>query len=132
MDGGGAVVRLRLIFLVFFVCSAIAIAALATWAGLMWADRADLPMPLLRAFEDCTALPTATPLVTWGLGWGVAVGAASLAMSRFMDAPPSVIALATVGNGIAGLCFGWLYARKGYEALIIAHLTAHAIAVRLA
>jgi hypothetical protein len=43
-----------------------------------------------------------------------------------------VIVLASVGNGIAGLVFGWLYARWGYESLLAAHLMAHAIAVGLA
>ena len=186
--------RLTAVFLVVFVCLTTAVAALASWVGLAWAERANLPMPLLRAFENRAALPRATSLVTWGLGCGVAVGGAGLAVLRLLDVPTSaaslsvrlgsavfaavtlesvlhlaimsgavrgsgrrdvgiavatlaymvfhlstlggqpasVIALASVGNGIAGLCFGWLYARQGYEALVLAHLTAHAIAVGLA
>jgi len=46
--------------------------------------------------------------------------------------PTAVVAVATVGNGLGGLLFGWLYARDGYEYLVLAHLVAHATTVGLA
>jgi len=46
--------------------------------------------------------------------------------------PTAVVAVATVGHGLGGLLFGWLYARDGYEYLVLAHLVAHATTVGLA
>ena len=177
-----------------FVVLATAVAAVATWFGLGWADRAGLPMPLLRAFETGTAPPSASRMAVLALGSGVFVGGFGLMVLRLAQVPSapgsflvrtasalfaavtlesvlhlaimsgvvratgrvglgialstlayilfhlmtlggqpmSVVALATLGNGLAGLVFGWLYARHGYEAMVLAHLIAHAIAVGLA
>ena len=46
--------------------------------------------------------------------------------------PATVVLTSIVGNGIAGLVFGWLYAKFGYEYLILAHFVAHVLAVGLA
>jgi len=66
------------------------------------------------------------------VGTGIlAAAAAYLAfhLSTLGGQPAGVIAAAIVGNGLAGLLFGWLYARDGFEYLIVAHLIAHATAV---
>jgi len=46
--------------------------------------------------------------------------------------PAAIVAVATIGNGLGGLLFGWLYARDGYEYLVLAHLVAHATTVGFA
>ena len=46
------------------------------------------------------------------------------ATSALTQLTPLVIARAIVLNGIAGLVFGWLYWRKGFEAAVVAHFTA--------
>ncbi len=43
--------------------------------------------------------------------------------------PARIVALAVAGNGLAGLAFGWLYARDGFEYLVLAHAIGHLIAV---
>jgi hypothetical protein len=51
---------------------------------------------------------------------------AALAMAGALDAP--VLAYVLVGNTAFGLVAGWLYARHGLEAAILAHMLAHALA----
>ena len=68
---------------------------------------------------------------------GVGIAASTLVyilfhLSTLGGQPMSVVALASIGNGIAGLVFGWLYARHGYESMVLGHLVAHAIAVGFA
>ena len=43
--------------------------------------------------------------------------------------PARVVALTEAGNGPAGLAFGWLSARDGFEYLVLAHAIGHVIAV---
>lgn len=177
-----------------FVVTSTAVAAIATWLGLGWADRAALPMPLLRAFETHTplsvnrlalacTLPAGAVLGLLGLAalrhlhlpagpaalWvrigsagfaaitlesvlhlaimsgvvratrrvGLGLGVATLAYIVFHLAtlggqPPTVVATVGAVNGLAGLVFGLLYARFGFEYLVVAHFLAHAITVGLA
>ncbi|MEO8451509.1 MAG: hypothetical protein ABI647_17075 [Gemmatimonadota bacterium] len=53
-------------------------------------------------------------------------------LSTLGGQPASVVALATIANGLGGLLFGLLYARHGFESLVVAHLIAHAITVGFA
>ena len=46
--------------------------------------------------------------------------------------PTAVVLASVAGNGLAGLVFGWLYARFGYEYLILSHFVAHVLAVGFA
>ena len=46
--------------------------------------------------------------------------------------PMNIVLTSVAGNGLAGLVFGWLYARFGYEYLIVSHFLAHVLAVGFA
>jgi len=63
------------------------LSALATWYGLGWADRANLPMPLLRAFETGAVTPNAGRLAALALLSGVFVGGFGLAVLRLAQVP---------------------------------------------
>ncbi len=177
-----------------FIAVATGIAAIATWLGLGWADRAGLPMPVLRAFESGNRPPSATPGLLPAIAVGLGIGLFGLALFAMFDLPSSpasfavragsavfaavtleavlhlaimsgvvaatrsttagiviatlayigfhltslggqeatIILVATVGNGLAGVAFGWLYARYGYEYLVLAHLIAHVTTVGFA
>jgi hypothetical protein len=62
---------------------------LCSWAGLKWADRAHLPMPILRAWEMHTAVAPLElrRILVWGIGFGALAGAAVAAMSSALDLP---------------------------------------------
>ncbi len=179
-----------------FVAFATTIAAIATWLGLGWADRAELPMSMLRAFESKSRWPISTVGLSSAaaVGIGIGIGLFGLALFAIFDLPSStasfavrvgsalfaavtletvlhlaimsgvvaatrsiragivvstaayigfhlmslggqestIILAATIGNGAAGLLFGWLYARYGFEYLVLAHLMAHTITVGFA
>lgn len=177
-----------------FIAVATGVAAIATWLGLGWADRAGLPMPILRAFESGSRPPNATPGLAPALAVGIGIGLFGLALFAIFDLPSSpaplavragsaifaavtleavlhlaimsgvvaatrsttagiviatlayigfhltslggqeatIILAATLGNGLAGVAFGWLYARYGYEYLVLAHLVAHVMTVGFA
>lgn len=78
------------------------------------------------------APPPAATVAAIGVG-ALAFGAAHLPSVVAMLGPPdaSVVAWVLVGNGAFGLLAGWLYWRRGLEAAIIAHATAHALAASL-
>jgi len=176
-----------------FIAAAAIAAALSAWGGLRFADRADLPMPLLRAWERRSALPVNWRGIASALAVGAAFGVLGILLLGALHAPPlagslairlasvlfaavtletvvhllvmsavvrlsghvwlgvvagalafvlfhasgsaglppalPLVALAT--NGIGGLLFGWLYARYGFEYLVIAHAAAHLLTVGL-
>jgi hypothetical protein len=69
---------------------------------------------------------------TGRVGIGIAVSTVAYILfhlSTLGGQPMPVVLLASIGNGVAGLVFGWLYARHGYESMVLGHLVAHAIAV---
>jgi Type II CAAX prenyl endopeptidase Rce1-like len=75
-----------------------------------------------------------TPLSRSGLVWSAITIATILfglghlpTTSAITELTPLVIARAVVLNGIAGLVFGWLYWKKGFEAAVIAHFSADII-----
>src|SRR5687768_5399836 len=70
-----------------FVVLATSVAALATWHGLGWADRAGLPMPLLRALEGGTPPPGAGQLAGVALLSGVLIGGLGITVLRLAQVP---------------------------------------------
>jgi len=65
---------------VILSCGSALVAALCSWAGLLLADRAELPMPLLRAWEQGASVPKAAlrqilvPAIVGGLAAGLLIG----------------------------------------------------------
>jgi hypothetical protein len=93
-------------------------------------------------------------IVRWGLMSGLALAALKLGFGRpcalwagnlaaalvfalghvpalvaLVDPPGWLLAAALIGNTSVGLLFGWVFARRGLEAAIIAHGSAHLLAV---
>lgn len=57
-----------------------------------------------------------------------AAGHLPLLFATWASPPQAMIAAVLLGNTLAGLGFGWLYARAGLEAAIVAHALSHALA----
>ncbi|MBI3409148.1 MAG: CPBP family intramembrane metalloprotease [Planctomycetes bacterium] len=178
-----------------FMVIATSLSLPACWLGLRWSDRAQLPMPLLRAWEMRSPIrPTALGILR-AVGVGAAFGFGALAVLRIVqisevnaslpakvgsalfaavtlevvvhlalmsgvvvlsggrvwlgiaisalafvafhlstvaDQPMSIVLTSVIANGTGGILFGWLYARDGFEYLVLAHGLAHVIAVGLA
>jgi hypothetical protein len=175
-----------------FAVVSIALAAAASWSGLVWADRIGLPLPLLRAWErrqpvrvdrhalllsvalglalgilglavlrhvglsggsgslaaravsTLFAAVTLEVIVHLGLMSGLAVllrgrvGAANVLsaaifvafhLSGMQEQPLDVTLLSVAVNGLGALSFGWLYAARGFEYLVLAHAVAHIMTV---
>lgn len=54
------------------------------------------------------------------------------ALYALVDPPGWLVAAVLAGNGSVGIIFGWLFARRGLEAAMIAHALAHLIGVPVA
>ncbi len=57
-----------------------------------------------------------------------AAGHLPLLFMLMPDPPVAMVVMVLAGNAIPGLLFGWLFARHGLEAAIIAHALAHLLA----
>jgi len=66
-----------------------AVAALCSWTGLRWADRASLPMPLLRAWEAKSPIPLGTlrQILTPALVGGALAGLLIAAVVHLLPVP---------------------------------------------
>lgn len=191
---GAMGVPITLVFVASFTALGTLVCALAVWLGLRWADRADLPMPLLRTLDAAAAtrsldrwaaalaigggtilalaaagavqaldlvnmpgslgarllstlfaaislevvlhLAIMSGVVAWTRSRWTGIAVSTLAFLLFHVAgatsqPPGILAVSVLLNGASGLFFGWMYARYGFECLILAHAVAHALAVGL-
>jgi len=72
------------------------VAALCSWMGLRWSDRADLPMPLLRAWEARTPVPPGTlrQILTPALLGGTLAGLLIAAVVHILPVPANPGSLA--------------------------------------
>lgn len=75
-----------------FAAVATTIAAVSTWFGLGWADRAMLPMPLLRAVERRSKLQFDRTALTYSIAGGAAFGLTGLVALRLLHLPSSAAA----------------------------------------
>lgn len=111
-----------------FVGIATAIAALGAWGGLRLADRTNLPMPALRAWEDGwprsgAALPVDRRAMVVALLGGLAFGIAAVALLRWLHMPP-------VAGSLAAKVLSALFAAVTLE--VVVHLLIMSAVVRLA
>src|SRR5205823_5573574 len=90
---------------------ALVLCALAAYAGVRFAPRAGLDAPWLRAFAERRQRPSAFS--------SVAIEAAAVGSVRAIAG--AVIAHVLLGNGIAGVVFGWMFKRRGLEGAMVAH-----------
>lgn len=178
-------------FILMFAAIFGAVCGLAAWLGLRWADRANLPMPWLRALDDRVApsradhrgtmiaiaggvtfalasiatlrafdlenmpgsltvrllstvfaaismevvlhLAIMSGLTAWTRSPWIGIAGSTLAFLLFHTAgavnqAPEILGASILLNGTSGVFFGWLYARFGFEYLILGHAVAHALA----
>lgn len=177
-----------------FVLVTSAVASLACWYGLGWADRVGLPLPLLRAWERREPMRVGRRALLVSLAVGLAIAAIGLLSLRWVglsagggslaaraastlfaavtlevilhlclmsgvavllrgrigaavvvtsalfvlfhlgnlpQQPLDVWLLSAAVNGLGGLAFGWLYATRGFEYLVLAHAVAHLVTLGL-
>jgi hypothetical protein len=81
---------LSVIALIFCIGSAL-VAALCSWLGLRFSDRTDLPMPILRAWEQSARIPEgALPrILSAAIAGGLAAGLLVGAVVHLLHLPPN-------------------------------------------
>ena len=98
---------------------------------LRWGVMSLFAFVLWRLAGDTRSDPS--PAITWTaiIASAVAFGVLHLpaATAIYGGLTPGLIAFIVSANAIAGLVFGWLFWRYSLEAGMIAHVTAHALAV---
>src|SRR5205085_1824225 len=102
---------------------ALLLCALAAYAGIRFAPRAGLDAPWLRSFAERRETPPAfgsVAIEAAAVGSVTAIVVTAVAFAR-IPMTGGVVAHVLLGNGIAGVVFGWMFRRRGLEGAMVAH-----------